>query len=207
MQTKSLYTELESKLHQFLIQHCPTSVDSAPFLYASLPAGKLFRPLLACAIANDINNGPVENNLFNFAIALELHHTYTLIHDDLPCMDDDDIRRGRPSTHKKFNEWIAILTGDGLLNLSYRALAEIDHPSLSSLIKFFSWALGPKGLIQGQVFDLSEDCQKSFTRLLRMHELKTGRLLQVAILGATLLSNEPDTIPLKETKNLLRLGS
>lgn len=122
------------------------------------------------------------------ASALEFHHSYTLIHDDLPCMDNDTLRRGKPCTHIAHGEWKALLAGDGLLNLSYQLLSKIKNQRTLELLQFFSWALGPKGLIHGQVLDLSHEMTLTFENTLRTHELKTARLIQVAILGSAMLA-------------------
>ena len=184
---KTLQRNLEHHLNQLTPNH---EIKNC-YKYAVLPPGKLFRPLIAWAIASDISKkeidlNPTSNHSY-LCSALELHHTYTLIHDDLPCMDNDDFRRGRPSLHKAFGEWRALLAGDGLLNASYQLLANIDSPNLSRLLKFSTRALGPKGLIQGQVLDLSEDMKRNLYLLMETHKLKTARLIQVAIINSLLL--------------------
>jgi geranylgeranyl pyrophosphate synthase len=122
---------------QFYENWVETQIDNhslkEAYQYVLFPPGKLFRPLLFLNLLED--NGLNPQDYYETAVGLELHHSYTLVHDDLPCMDDDDMRRGRPSAHKKFNEWKAILIGDGLLNLSYQAFD-------SRLVKPFSMLLG-----------------------------------------------------------------
>ncbi len=171
--------------------------------YSLLPAGKLFRPLLCSAISLDITK-EISPNVLKLATMLEMHHTYTLMHDDLPAMDDDDQRRGRPSSHKKFNEWSALLAGDGLLNASYRLLSQIRTPHLGEIINYISWALGPKGLILGQALDLSGKMNDSIQDLILTHKLKTARLIQVSLVGSLVLSK--DDVTLKELKSYHRLG-
>ena len=107
--------------------------------------GKIFRPNIIWKYFCDINSLDISKiktsdfpNIQKLSSAIEIHHAYTLIHDDLPCMDNDDYRRGKLSTHKKYNEWKALLAGDGLLNLSYEILASINHPASSQLIKSFA---------------------------------------------------------------------
>ena len=102
--------------------------------WATLPAGKLFRPRLVLALAQD-NDGEIDINHRHLAVAIELHHAYTLVHDDLPAMDNDLIRRGKASTHAQFGEWKAILAGDALLIQSFYELGQIKSDSLPELLK------------------------------------------------------------------------
>ncbi|MCK5884133.1 MAG: polyprenyl synthetase family protein [Bacteriovoracaceae bacterium] len=168
------------------------------YRYAVLPAGKLFRPLLVSAIAKDfsiskqVNLTPKSGHSL-LASAIEIHHAYSLVHDDLPCMDDDDMRRGRPSTHKAYGEWKALLVGDGLLNLSYRLISLIDSKNLSNVFRFFSWSTGAKGLIHGQVLDLSEEMKENFTTLLDTHRFKTARLIQNSMVSSYFLIEDKKT--------------
>ena len=190
--------KLRANLEKNLILHLdlisPNNEFKKIYTYALLPPGKLFRPLLALSIHLDFAHNNLE--FFNpnepvslLASALEIHHAYTLIHDDLPSMDNDDYRRGKLSTHKKYGQWQAILAGDGLLNASYYLLSCIDSPQTPKIIKIISHFLGPKGLIDGQVIDLSEN-KKLFPHILKMHELKTSRLIQCAIMASYLLSTD-----------------
>lgn len=167
--------------------------------YAVLPGGKLFRPSLVWSVLADIDQNlffKSKDNIFSphslLASAVEFHHSYTLLHDDLPCMDNDTLRRGKPCTHIIFGQWQALLAGDGLLNLSYQLLSKSNHHRTLELMRFFSWALGPKGLIHGQVLDLSLEMNSSFENTIRTHELKTARLIQAAMLGSLILSNKKD---------------
>lgn len=171
--------------------------------YATLPAGKLFRPRLVEAMSLDLNQTLSQNHI-HLAAALELHHAYTLVHDDLPAMDNDLIRRGKPSTHAQFGEWKAILAGDALLISSFHELHKITHKNTSSAFKLFSWATGAKGLILGQFLDLGANGKLSLPEVVRIHELKTARLLQIATLGSYLLSTE--TADKKSCRSYLRLG-
>lgn len=209
-QLNTAHKEIGFFIEKILSAQLPNDLLREGHLYAVCPPGKLFRPMLVWAILQDTlssnsqTNWTVEHpNHALFAAALEIHHAYTLVHDDMPCMDNDDYRRGRLSTHKKFGQWQALLIGDGLLNISYQLIAKIDCPQ-STLLKIMSWALGPKGLILGQALDLSGEMAKSFSSLYRTHELKTGRLIQLSILGSYLLAEAH--INLKTAKNLARLG-
>jgi len=168
-------------------------------LYALKTGGKFFRPSIFQSLCKDI--GVVdEEKIFWFSCFLEFHHNYTLIHDDLPCMDNDDYRRGKETVHKKFNEWIAVLAGDALLSASYECLSRVENFELS---KFCFWALGEKGLIEGQAQDLQQEQANCLNKTLRTHELKTARLIQTALIGAVYLK-EDYTFDLY--KNIFRLG-
>lgn len=186
---------LEKMLSHHLAGNLPHHTIKDVYEYAVLPGGKLFRPHLVWSVFADLNpesfksaQENINSNHSKLSSAVEFHHTYTLLHDDLPAMDNDLTRRGKPCTHIAYGEWQALLAGDGLLNISYQLLAKINHPRSQDLFRFFSWALGPKGLIHGQVLDLSHEMTKSFANTLRTHELKTARLIQVAILGSALIS-------------------
>jgi len=184
--------------------------------YSVLPPGKLFRPKLAAATFTDEMGFTDSQQMLKcledpkhalslLCSSLEIHHSYSLVHDDLPAMDDDDYRRGRLSTHKKFGQWQAILAGDALLHHSHHLVGRINHPHHYQLRQFFNWALGAKGLILGQVFDLGEIINKDFASLLRTHELKTGRLIQLSVLsGAWAAQGE---LNLKQIVSYLRFGS
>ncbi len=187
--------QIEKTLAHQLTRNLPAHTISDVYFYASLPGGKLFRPHLVWSLCEDLNPKlfsdsakNMNSNHAKLASSVEFHHTYTLLHDDLPAMDNDLTRRGKPCTHIAFGEWQALLAGDGLLNISYRLLSNINHSRSQDLFRLFSWALGPKGLIHGQVLDLSHEMTKSFGNTLRTHELKTARLIQVAILGSALIS-------------------
>lgn len=203
-------------LSQHLAYHVKRASSYSPFQevlhYATSPAGKLFRPLLAFHLYEDLigQTKALEllqdpnSNLSLICSSLEIHHAYTLVHDDLPSMDDDDMRRGKPSTHKKFGEWRAILTGDALLHLSHHLLTKMRHPHGQDIQRFFSWALGARGLILGQVYDLGGVIGQDFDSLLRTHELKTGRLIQCALVSSYVLSCDKPNF--SKLKHYLRLG-
>ncbi|MEX1099646.1 MAG: polyprenyl synthetase family protein, partial [Bacteriovoracaceae bacterium] len=167
--------------------------------YAMFPAGKLFRPKLVLALAQDLGEALEDHYLLSAAI--EAHHAYSLVHDDLPCMDDDNVRRGRPSVHKQFGEWQALLAGDGLINLSYQLLSEMSSPEAARIIRNFAQMMGAKGLILGQFIDLSRQ-EKTFSDTLLMHELKTSRLIQFSLLGSLVLSGEQKNLAEDEALEL-----
>ncbi len=155
--------------------------------YAVLPAGKLFRPRLVEAIALDLGKSFTQDHL-HLACALELHHAYTLVHDDLPAMDNDLVRRGKPSTHARYGEWKAILAGDALLISSFEQLMKVKSDKIRELHRLFSWCTGGKGLILGQFLDLGSAGKVNTAEIIRIHELKTARLIQAAVAGAALIS-------------------
>jgi geranylgeranyl pyrophosphate synthase len=192
---------LISKIKNALHKTCQDKKLLEVLDYALFPPGKLFRANLVNSISKDLNLNL--DHALDLAISIEFHHAYTLIHDDLPSMDNDSMRRGKPSTHVQFGEWRAILAGDALLIASFNQLANINHPRLQQILKLMSWATGPKGLILGQYQDLSADGNLALDQVIRIHELKTGRLIQVATLGTYLLSKE---ISYKAFKDFFKLG-
>lgn len=157
--------------------------------YAVFPPGKLFRPKLVEAMALDLAGKLTQDHL-HLASAIELHHAYTLVHDDLPSMDNDLIRRGRPSTHAQFGEWKAVLAGDALLIASFHELSFLENKNFRKIYRLMAWASGAKGLIDGQFRDLLSDGKLDFTEIVRIHELKTARLIQLATLGVYLLEED-----------------
>lgn len=188
-------------LERNLARHLEILFPTGAFLkmagYAVLPAGKLFRPLLAVASFGDADTSSSESELdYKSDLALlcsflEIHHAYTLVHDDLPCMDNDDERRGRPSHHKAFGEWQALLTGDALLIASFRLLAKIKHPRALDITRIATWATGPRGLILGQYKDLALEMRMNFDELLSTHLYKTARLIQLSLTLPLILKNAP----------------
>ncbi|MBI4667871.1 MAG: polyprenyl synthetase family protein [Elusimicrobia bacterium] len=153
--------------------------------YTLFPGGKRIRPLLAMVIGEGFR--APKKDLLAFACALELIHNYTLIHDDLPAMDNDDFRRGKPTVHKKFSEALAILLGDAFLTHAFELLAGLKQRKPAVLA---AQASGAKGVILGQVLDLNLDkkFKKNSQNLRHINRLKTARLFEASIVGAALLS-------------------
>ena len=148
--------------------------------YSALSKSKMIRAGLIFA-SGKINENISNNSLITLASAVELIHTYSLIHDDLPCMDDDDFRRGKLSTHKKFNESTAMLAGNSLLTLAYEILSskklKIANKIKNDLIQSLSKCVGHSGLAGGQYFDLSFENKKiSKKKIINMQIKKTGEL-------------------------------
>ena len=157
--------------------------------YSVFAGGKRLRPILSLAAAEAC--GGDEGNALFPACATELLHTYSLVHDDLPAMDDDDLRRGRPTSHKVFGEAIAILAGDALQAEAFHFLAQAPpatNYTVADYLKEFAVCAGSKELIGGQILDLEgegEDTLLSHQELIAIHERKTAALLTTSIrLGA-----------------------
>jgi geranylgeranyl diphosphate synthase, type II len=152
--------------------------------YSLFAGGKRVRPLLAIAAANAISDAPL--GVESAACALELIHTYSLIHDDLPALDNDDLRRGRPTCHKVFGEAMAILAGDALLTLAFEVLAKLDCISgeqRARLVAELATASGTVGgMIGGQVNDIEGEGKHPTAHLLdSIHRAKTGALLRASV--------------------------
>ena len=151
-------------------------------LYAVQSGGKRIRPLLTLAVGSA---GTSSNEAtLDLACALEMIHTYSLIHDDLPGMDDDDLRRGRPTVHKAFDEATAILAGDALLTLAFEvaANANLEAHQLVEAVKILSTASGMSGMISGQMKDIaSEKVTITLEQMKEIHREKTGELLLAAV--------------------------
>jgi farnesyl diphosphate synthase len=160
--------------------------------YACLNGGKRLRPFLVTESAGLF--GVPRPQALRAAAAVEFIHCYSLVHDDLPAMDDDDLRRGKPTTHKKFDEATAILAGDGLLTQAFEILSDpATHPDpavRSELVLALARAAGPEGMVGGQMFDLvaeAEGHQFSLDDVVRLQRMKTGALIAVSCrLGAIL---------------------
>ena len=158
--------------------------------YSLMAGGKRLRPILLMAAADAIDNSG--EKFITVADALEMIHTYSLIHDDLPAMDDDDYRRGKLTNHKVFGEATAILAGDALLTLAFEVvLRQRDVPPeiLLTVLKEISIAAGVAGMVGGQAIDLrSEGVQINFETLKLMHSGKTGALFKAAIRSGAILA-------------------
>ena len=161
--------------------------------YSLLSPGKRIRPLLALAVAESY--GVPLDHALHPACALEMVHTYSLIHDDLPCMDDDDLRRGKPSLHKIVPEWHALLTGDYLLTYSFEVLANAPHLDADqklSMIRSLSSHAGAHGMIGGQMIDLHFEGQTADWNILeQMHRGKTAGLIIAALEFGGIIAKAP----------------
>ena len=165
--------------------------------YSLLAGGKRIRPVLSLATAESLDRPRAE--VLPLAGAIELIHTYSLIHDDLPAMDDDDLRRGRLTCHKVFGEDVAILAGDGLYAEAFRLLLTDQQGEPAHLLaaaRELACATGVGGMVGGQYIDVAETAPEGAAGLRRLHELKTGRLIAASIECVLLLvgDHKPDTI-------------
>lgn len=163
--------------------------------YSIFAGGKRIRPALCLAAAEAVSNGATAAALLPVACALELIHTYSLIHDDLPAMDDDDCRRGKATSHKMFGENIAILTGDALLTEAFHLMAgrnlgeRVPAQKLLTVIEEIAEAAGYYGMVGGQVVDIqSEGTQIDAETLHYIHTRKTGALIAASVRAGAMLS-------------------
>ena len=206
-----LYQRYLSEFEEYLISYTDKLKTNPAILgesmaYSLLNGGKRIRPVLALATADAL--GVDKNEILPFALALEMIHTYSLIHDDLPAMDNDDFRRGKPSNHKQFGEANAILAGDALLNEAYSLCfvecLKGERQVLASA--FLNGCAGANGMIAGQSADLlfsTSDKEPSEEDLSYIYEQKTGKLLLAPVVMASILSGNKDCILLEQFGKLL----
>ena len=179
--------ELRGRVEQFL--------DELPFTtelgrledalrYSLLGGGKRIRPVLCLATGEALGCDPEE--VLPAACSLELVHTFSLVHDDLPALDDDDLRRGQPSSHVRFGEDVAILAGDALLAEALRLALRYPEPDVAREL-----ANATLGMIGGQYLDVTTDGSLDERGLRELHELKTGRLLEASVVMATAVARLP----------------
>ncbi|MEI3611755.1 polyprenyl synthetase family protein [Pseudogracilibacillus sp. SO30301A] len=166
----------------------------ASMSYSLFAGGKRLRPILLLASYSTFASN--NEKVLKTAAALEMIHTYSLVHDDLPAMDDDDYRRGKLTNHKKFDEATAILAGDALLTYAFELIANDDLLNENEkvfIIRSLATASGPEGMVAGQILDMEGET-KSLTleELETIHVLKTGRLINFAITAGAFLANASD---------------
>lgn len=196
--------EIDQRLPVYIDDlHAPKVLKEA-MTYSLKAGGKRIRPLLLLATLQSFHK-PLELG-YDVACALEMIHTYSLIHDDLPAMDDDDLRRGLPTNHKVYGEAIAILAGDALLTLSMEVVAKVSSEHITAeqkllIIEEIARAAGPEGMVGGQVADLEgENKTLSLDELTYIHDHKTGDLLTASIICGAILAGASN-----EDVNHLRL--
>jgi geranylgeranyl diphosphate synthase, type II len=174
---------------------CPARLAEA-MRYSVLAGGKRLRPVLALLAAEACGADP--DVALPAACALELVHTYSLIHDDLPAMDDDDLRRGRPTCHKAFDEATAILAGDGLLTLAFEVIVRHTQPAeaAAACVRALAEGAGPVGMVGGQMADLQAEGRTDGTvaALEAIHRRKTGALLRAALRMGALAAGAPASV-------------
>jgi geranylgeranyl diphosphate synthase type II len=184
---------IDVELEQQVRRLCPSELMQAPILYCLLAGGKRLRPIL-CLAACEAVGGDMEAAL-PAACAIEMIHTYSLIHDDLPALDNDAVRRGQPTCHVQFGEATAILCGDGLLTMAFELLSEsgVKHGGAQMhlwlrCVHLISKAAGCRGMVEGQAKDLaSEGVALDEKTLKRLHGQKTGALIRAAVESGAML--------------------
>ena len=181
---ESLVDKRLNSIFQKLIRN-QTTIDES-ISYALSNPGKRIRPTLVFLVGDFL--GIEASRLESVAGAIELIHTYSLVHDDLPCMDDDDLRRGKPTLHKKFNESTAVLAGDALQTLAFNLILEdknLDSAEKQELLSDLAKRIGPEGMVLGQSLDIEyEKKNPSFDEIMEMNRLKTGLLIEFSILSS-----------------------
>jgi geranylgeranyl diphosphate synthase type II len=190
--------DLRTLVEEFLVElrfsgeRATEGLDEA-MRYSLLAGGKRIRPVLTLATASALGRDP--SDVLPTAAAIELIHTYSLIHDDLPAMDDDDLRRGRPTCHVAYGENVAILAGDGLFAEAYNLVLhrQPGEPArVLSALREVSEAIGVGGMVGGQYVDVAGADDLGPDGLRHMHELKTGRLIGASIAVAPILLGAPE---------------
>lgn len=205
-QLKAFMNEQIPQIEQFMYEQVtqlaiPENLKKA-MLYSLEAGGKRVRPLFVLAVL-DLYKQPFEAG-YAVGSALEMVHTYSLIHDDLPSMDNDDFRRGKPTNHKVFGEALAVLAGDALNTLSFGVVARmpnVDDTKKVRLLRLLSEAAGAEGMVGGQVLDIEgEEKQLTLEELQFVHVNKTGALLSYGIEAGAILANasEQDYEALKD---------
>lgn len=201
MTTEDLKAELTGRAEpvRAYLESCLDSPDTPDALveamrYSLLAGGKRLRPVLCLASAGLF--GAARDDIMPFACAIELIHTYSLVHDDLPAMDDDDLRRGKPTSHKQFGEAVAILAGDALLTEAFGLMALVAVPSerVVRAMALAARAAGAAGMVGGQVLDMAYTAMDgvSLDELRRMHALKTGALIRMSCQAGAVLAGAPE---------------
>lgn len=205
------YKQLLENLLRNSVQGLKAPPDIKDAMQYSLEAGgKRIRPLLLFATMHAFGKDPKEGLLV--AAAIEIIHTYSLIHDDLPSMDDDDLRRGKPTNHKVYGEALAILAGDALLTYGFQLIGNMSTKFASADIKLkliieLAKAAGAEGMVGGQVADMNGEGRKlSLSELEYIHVHKTGKLLTYSVIAGAILANAKPSLIEKLTTFAYHLG-
>ncbi|MFZ3154086.1 (2E,6E)-farnesyl diphosphate synthase [Pseudomonas sp.] len=198
----SCQRRVDAALETLLSSPCPELERLyAAMRYSLFNGGKRVRPLLVYAACEALGGEPARANAA--ACAVELIHAYSLVHDDLPAMDDDDLRRGQPTTHKAFDEACAILAGDGLQSLAFEVLSDATHNPHDAelrlaMLSTLARAAGPAGMVGGQAIDLGSVGRRLDQSALEiMHRHKTGALIEASVQLGALASGQADDHALK----------
>lgn len=204
--SKEYKQRVEGELRTLVNRLDAPPVIKEAMLYSLEAGGKRIRPLLLFATLEAFGVEPIKG--LYAASAIEMIHTYSLIHDDLPAMDDDDLRRGKPTNHKVFGEAIAVLAGDALLTYAFEVLGKTPDEYVSPEIKVklvieMAKAAGTEGMVGGQVADmLGEEQDLTLEELEYIHVHKTGRILAYCVLAGAIISRASDA----EVSNLARFA-
>lgn len=188
--------QLKQRVNDYLAANLAKDIDqstlASSMAYSTMAGGKRLRPTLTLATVETFG-GQLTADVMRAACALELLHTYSLIHDDLPAMDDDDLRRGQPTNHRRYGAGMATLAGDGLLTLAFQWLTD-NHLSAevrSRLTLELAKAAGPAGMVAGQARDIKDTGRKlNLDQLRYLHRQKTGALIHYAVLAGGIISGQ-----------------
>ena len=193
------FNEIKKEINEFLVNYFSNKGTYNKVIYDSASyslniGGKRIRPILMLLTYSMYKKN--WRDILEFSSAIEMIHTYSLIHDDLPCMDDDDLRRGKPTNHKVYGENIAILAGDTLLNEAMNLMMRFSLKNGKKALvasEMIASAAGPEGMIGGQVVDIINEGKKiSEDELKYMHMKKTGELIKVSIVSGAMLGEAPE---------------
>lgn len=201
--------EIEKKLEAFLSQEKKEEYEIIfeASRYSLLNSGKRIRPILLLEFYKLL--GGEGDFAYNFACALEMIHSYSLVHDDLPCMDNDDFRRGKPSCHKQYSEDIALLAGDTLLTEAFLVALKTQNLPAERVVKaaaYLADCAGGNGMIGGQVLDITEKAFENEVNTLKMYALKTGCLIKAATVCGAILAGADEKQIEKAESYALKLG-
>ncbi|MCY7843001.1 polyprenyl synthetase family protein [Bacillus haynesii] len=205
-------TVIEERLPMYIKDLQAPSILKESMLYSLEAGGKRLRPILVLAILHAY--GKDEEAGIPVGCAVEMIHTYSLIHDDLPCMDDDDLRRGKPTNHKIYGEATAILAGDALLTESFKMITANmpSHVSAEKRIRLVNElisAAGAEGMVGGQILDMEAESKSvSLDELQRIHEGKTAKLLSFSVIAGAILADasEKEIEKLREFSHHIGIG-
>lgn len=183
--------QVEPLMEQLVLDSTNDELLAKSMCYSLTAGGKRIRPRIFLATLQAFGV-PLEEEALKIAAVIEMMHTYSLIHDDLPSVDDDDLRRGKPTNHKVFGEAMALFAGDALLTLCFEILAQLNLPASikTRLIAHLARAAGPSGIVAGQASDVQAEKQHvPLERLIQIHERKTGALLQYCFVSAGIVAS------------------
>ncbi|WP_251546256.1 polyprenyl synthetase family protein [Limosilactobacillus caecicola] len=193
---KDYQKQVNDYLRDHIAAECGEHTLEEATSYSLLAGGKRLRPALTLAVADHFGQ-KINQDVLRVACAVELLHTYSLIHDDLPAMDNDDLRRGLPTNHRRFGAGMATLAGDGLLTLAFQWLSDNNLPTASrlALVCELSTAAGPNGMVAGQAMDIMGEGQTlTLGQLKVLHEKKTGALLRYSVLAGGVIAQRSSEV-------------